>query len=144
MTNLSHYTCLISVFWGLILSHYFNYLQTIWWCGFNSGHLHHTTIYQLIEAVSILDKPHLYHLTRKTFIQIKDTSFLTKQRGRKKKEGKECCENVSHFRGFLSVVYWDSNLPQNGKSVKERGKEDWRFLENRDLGVDLPFWVMLE
>ena len=37
-----------------------------------------------------------------------------------KNKRKNCCEKVSHFRGFLSVVYWNSNLPQNGKSFKER------------------------
>jgi len=40
----------------------------------------------------------------------------------------------------LSVVYWNSKLPQNGKSVKERVESGVRVLENGDLGVDLPFF----
>ena len=42
----------------------------------------------------------------------------------------------------MSVVYWNSNLPQNGKSVKERRLSRDRVLENEDLGVDFPFCVV--
>ena len=64
--------------------------------------------------------------------------MLKMTRGLKGKRGGEGNGRVSSGRS-LSVVYWNSNIPQNGKSVKERVISGERVLENGDLGVDLPF-----
>ena len=43
----------------------------------------------------------------------------------------------------MSVVYWNSNLPDNEKSVKQRVLSGERVLENEDLGwiYFFEWWV---
>ena len=70
--------------------------------------------------------------------------FHRKLEKKKEEEEKELLWESISFGVFLSVVYWNSNLPDNEKSVKQRVLSGERVLENGDLWVDLSFEFLVQ